>query len=167
MPPLTCTQLDDASESSFLSWEECVPAKAIRSVCFNDDATVVHEFERVADQDREKMWFTKDEYTIINVRDYLISKLVTAGSFRETEEHTSRGIEKRSLEKGVGRKSRAKVVNAVLDEQDYQFERGLNAPGLIAKVYILASLRARVEDPVLRGRRDAAEASALQKTVDQ
>jgi hypothetical protein len=151
MPPLI--QLDDDSECSFPRREECVPTEAIRSVCFNDNATVVHEFERVTDQeDRENLWFTKDEYTIINARDYLISKLVIAGSFRETEEHTSRGLEKRSLKKGVGRISRAKVVNAVLDEQNRQIQRGLNDPGLVARVYILALGRARV-DAMLRGTR--------------
>jgi hypothetical protein len=115
MPPFTTTQeLDEVSASSFCidGDDTSVCDRAVgSSVYFKEDANVVYEIERF---DNPDVWYTKAEYQIIRLRDSLIVELMKASCFRETDQHTFRGLEQRDKVRGWN------AITAVLVEQDRQ-----------------------------------------------
>jgi hypothetical protein len=104
------------------------------SVSFPSEAAVVHEFERISDEERGDIWYTAEEYKFIKLRDYFIIELKKVGTFQESEQHTFRGLERR-MKRHLLKKLRASAVAAVLLEQRLQKVRLEILPDLIAEVY--------------------------------
>jgi uncharacterized protein YbaA (DUF1428 family) len=96
----------------------------------------VREFDMHAEEFREIFWYSRDEYDIIKARNSLIVKMMKTGHFKESEEHTFRGLEHK-LKEGFKKRRAHKFngLNAVLEEQDRQYARGVTKPEAIAEEY--------------------------------
>lgn len=137
---------DDASTSSFSVGNEKGqheplqrPGRKIKrrhSVDFVISSPQVEEFDRVAEEDVQKLWYSRDEYDIIKARNSLIVKMVKLGEFEEGEDHSARGLEHKLRDGSRQRKAnKYNALNAVLIEQDRQYNRGTMEPKKIAKAY--------------------------------
>lgn len=104
----------------------------------------VVEYEGVDEEERGEVWYQREEYDIIKSRNSLIVKMMKAGSFEESEEHTFRGLEHK-LKEGfkIRRNNKFNALNAVLEEQDRQYDRGQVDQEVIAKAYRRVSLNAK------------------------
>jgi hypothetical protein len=119
--------------------------------------TSVYEYDGPTEEEQVGVWYSRDEYDIIKARNNLIIKMMKGGTFKESDEHTFRGLEHK-LKDGFKRRRANKfnALNAVLEEQDAQFARGRADPDSIAEAYRLVSLSAK-ENAFLLGSRDAEE----------
>ena len=150
MPPVA--QLDDISTASFsvggLSKDSSEGTgrrvQRRRSVGFSGEAVVVHEVDKVSNEIQHDVWFTKDEYDIIKARNSLIVKMKKAGQFKESEDHTFRGLEHK-LKSGFKARRAAKynALNAVLEAQEHQIRKGEDFPELIREAYLEIAKQAR------------------------
>jgi len=105
-----------------------------RTVSFDDASTVVHEFERVADEDRHAVWINQNDYNnTLRSIDYSI-RSKKSGCFAETAEQTFLGMECYLKEKTIRRRRRLAVAS-VLQEQYMQLGNGVNCPEGIAAAY--------------------------------
>jgi hypothetical protein len=96
----------------------------------------VREFDMHDEEFREVFWYSRDEYDIIKARNSLIVKMMKTGHFKESDEHTFRGLEHK-LKEGFKKRRAHKFngLNAVLEEQDRQYARGVTKPEAIAEQY--------------------------------
>jgi hypothetical protein len=119
--------------------------------------TSVYEYDGPTEEEQVGVWYSRDEYDIIKARNNLVIKMMKGGTFKESDEHTFRGLEHK-LKDGFKRRRANKfnALNAVLEEQDTQFARGRADPDSIAEAYRLVSLSAK-ETAFLLGSRDAEE----------
>lgn len=119
--------------------------------------TSVFEYDGPTEEEQVEVWYSRDEYDIIKARNNLIIKMMKGGTFKESDEHTFRGLEHK-LKDGFKRRRANKfnALNAVLEEQDTQFAKGRADPDSIAEAYRLVSLSAK-ETAFLLGSRDAEE----------
>lgn len=117
----------------------------------------VYEYDGPTEEEQVEVWYSRDEYDIIKARNNLIIKMMKGGTFKESDEHTFRGLEHK-LKDGFKRRRANKfnALNAVLEEQDTQFAKGRADPDSIAEAYRLVSLGAK-ETAFLLGSRDAEE----------
>jgi len=149
MPPVALS--DEYSTTSSFSVIDRKPGKISRrrSVDFVLDSKVL-EYDAPTEEEREEMWYNRDEYDIIKARNSLIVKMMKCGSFQESEEHTFRGLEHK-LKDGFKqrRTNKFNALNAVLEEQDRQYGRGFSDPDSIAEAYRLVSLCAKEKAFVL------------------
>lgn len=107
-----------------------------RSVYFNDKHNRTWEYEGISLEERDDVWYCKDDYEIIRARNALIVKLMKAGRFEESDDHTFRGLEhKRKAGFHERRDNKLKAVYAVLEEQELQKRKGGLNPVAIAKLY--------------------------------
>jgi len=106
-----------------------------RSVDFSGENKVI-EFEKPEEEERENIWYSRDEYDIIKARNSLIVKMMKKGNFTENEEHSFRGLEHK-LRDGFKqrRDNKFAALNSVLEEQDRQYARGLKDDSNIAQKY--------------------------------
>jgi hypothetical protein len=140
--PSTC--VDDYSTASFSVTENeltkppsCLSKKGMRrrhSLTFGEDN--VYEFDRLDEASHEEIWYSKEEYDIIKARNKLLVKMKKCGKFEENDEHSFRGLEHK-LKTGSDKRRTFKfdALNAVLDEQDRQYARGLRDAENIALRY--------------------------------
>jgi len=124
------------------------------------------EFEKPESQDAEEIWYTREEYDIMKARNSLIVKMMKSGSFRETDDHSFRGLEHK-LKDGFKQRRSNKfgALNAVLEEQDRQFNRSFSNPDIIAEAYRRVSLNAK-ECAFVIGQHDAEQALSLNGTEE-
>jgi hypothetical protein len=96
----------------------------------------VIEFEASDEMYKDSVWYSRDEYDIIKARNQLIVKMMKTGHFRESEDHTIRGLEHK-LKEGfrARRENKFNALNAVLEEQDRQIARGNVDSNVIAEKY--------------------------------
>lgn len=134
--------------------------KRRHSVDFKPPADTVNEFEKMDEEAKTLCWYSKDEYDIIKARNSLIVKMMKTGHFRESDEHSFRGLEHK-LKEGFKqrRANKFNALNAVLEEQDRQMSEGVTEPEKIAKKYRRVSLNA-AETAFVVGMRDAEESMA-------
>lgn len=113
------------------------------------------EIDKPDEMEALDIWYTRQEYDIMKARNSLIVKMMKSGKFCETEEHSFRGLEHK-LKGGFKQRRSNKfgALNAVLEEQDRQFNRNFNKPEIIAEAYRRVSLNAR-ENAFVIGQRDA------------
>lgn len=73
----------------------------------------------------------------------LIVKMMKTGHFKESDEHTFRGLEHK-LKEGFRQRRANKFngLNAVLEEQDRQYAKGITKPEVIAEKYSRVSIHA-------------------------
>jgi len=160
MPPVAL--YDDMTTSSFSVGKENKgePEPLLKTlrrrhrVVFQGE-NVIQEFPRIDAECKKDVWFCRDEYEVIKARNSLLVKMMKKGSFEEGDDHTFRGLEHKL--KAVFRQRRANkfnALNAVLEEQDRQFNIGTNEPEAIAVRYRRASMNAR-ENAFAIGLKDA------------
>jgi hypothetical protein len=115
----------------------CLAKKGARrrhSLTFGDNN--VYEFDRADDASHEDIWYTKEEYEIIKARNRVLVKMKKSGKFEESDEHSFRGLEHKLKDGNEKRKSfKFDALNAVLEEQDRQYNRGLKDAEDIARRY--------------------------------
>jgi hypothetical protein len=116
--------------------------------------TSVYEYDGPTEDEQVEVWYSRDEYDIIKARNNLIIKMMKGGTFKESDEHTFRGLEHK-LKDGFKRRRANKfnALNAVLEEQDTQFAKGRPDPDSIAEAYRLVALGAKVQEEGERKRR--------------
>jgi hypothetical protein len=115
------------------------------SVDFVDQAEFhVLEFEMYDDDERDLVWYTREEYDIIKARNSLIIKMMKAGTFEESNEHSFRGLEHK-LKDGFKKRRHHKfaALNAVLEEQDKQYNKSSIDQEIIASAYREVAFSAR------------------------
>uniref|UniRef100_A0A7S3P8S8 Uncharacterized protein n=1 Tax=Amphora coffeiformis TaxID=265554 RepID=A0A7S3P8S8_9STRA len=126
------------------------------SVGFKPDTEMqqVIEFDMHDEEMALRMWYSRDEYDIIKARNSLIVKMMKTGHFKESEEHTFRGLEHK-LKEGFRQRRANKFngLNAVLEEQDRQYAKGITIPEAIAEKYGRISIQAS-ETAFVMARRD-------------
>ena len=122
-----------------------------------DQEVEVQDFEKLGEDARTLCWYSRDEYDIIKARNSLIVKMMKTGHFRESDEHSFRGLEHK-LKQGFKqrRANKFNALSAVLEEQDRQMAIGIVEPETIAKKYRRVSLNA-AETAFVIGVRDAEE----------
>lgn len=123
--------------------EVCKRLPRRHSVDFVQESTVI-EFEKPDEKVKQDIWYSRDEYDIIRARNSLIVKMMKSGSFEENDEHSFRGLEHK-LQDGCQqrRTNKYNALNAVLEEQDRQYSRGLVDNENIAQKYHRAAMSAR------------------------
>lgn len=127
-----------------------------RSVDFLDESNFeVLEFDMYEVHERDSVWYTRDEYDIIKARNSLIIKMMKTGTFEESDEHSFRGLEHK-LKEGFKKRRTHKfsALNAVLEEQDKQYNKSTSDQEIIAKAYREVTLAAK-EDAFENACRDA------------
>ena len=131
--------------------------KRRHSVDFKPAPEQVQNIERLDEGTRTLCWYSRDEYDIIKARNSLIVKMMKTGHFRESDEHSFRGLEHK-LKEGFKqrRANKFNALNAVLEEQDRQMAIGVVEPEAIAQKYRRVSLNA-AETAFVIGVRDAEE----------
>lgn len=117
----------------------------------------VYEFDKAGEDMKDEIWYNKVDYDIIKARNKLIVKMKKTGKFEENDEHSFRGLEHK-LKHGFDQRQSNKfnALNAVLEEQDRQFARGLLNADNIAQKYESISYVAR-EIAFVHGLKDAEE----------
>ncbi|KAI2498839.1 hypothetical protein MHU86_15640 [Fragilaria crotonensis] len=123
--------------------------KPRRGVSFNK-SVFVRETLHKADytiEERENTWLQKDEMAQIKADMVATVRLFSRGVLAEdTSEHCSRGLEFRSREGAYRRKiNKFRALEAVLDQQDEQFDTGIFNEKAISMIYQSVSLRCRKE----------------------
>jgi isoleucyl-tRNA synthetase len=98
--------------------------------------------EHMDDLPGEDIWYSRDEYDEIKNRNSNIVRLIKSGDFEENDQFSCRGLEHKLKE--VFRQRRANkfnALNAVLEEQDRQINRGINDDDLISKAYLTVAAK--------------------------
>lgn len=135
---------DDYSAASFSVASACTSAKKSciakkgarrrHSLTFGDNN--VYEIDRADDASHDDIWYTKEEYEIIKARNRVLVKMKRSGKFEESDEHSFRGLEHKLKDGNEQRKTyKFDALNAVLEEQDRQYNRGLKDAEDIARRY--------------------------------
>jgi hypothetical protein len=127
-------RVDEPEESAL---KKSFEIRRRHNVDFVPDSQVrVIEFEANDEMCKESVWYSRDEYDIIKARNQLIVKMMKTGHFRESEDHTIRGLEHK-LKEGfrARRENKFNALNAVLEEQDRQIARGNVDAVVIAEKY--------------------------------
>jgi hypothetical protein len=171
MPPLL-TREDDASFSSSVVDPQLPVTRPKSSVHFG--GVVVHEIqENMEITPREEIWYSKEEIRCIQLRDSLIVSLIQKGMFKESEEHTVRGLERwiqendqkrlrkvRGLERWIQKRDqkwlRKLTIDTVMYEQHRQLAGGKVNPDDIARASTRVTWKSR-ELALSQGRRDEDE----------
>lgn len=98
--------------------------------------SVIIEFDRLEEEQRENIWYSQDEYDTIKSRNSLLVRMMKSGQFIEGEDHSFRGLEHK-LKAGFlqRRANKFNALNAVLEEQDRQYNRSVSDPDIIANAY--------------------------------
>lgn len=92
----------------------------------------------------EHIWYSKDDYDMIKSRNAFIVSMVKQGTFKESENHTFRGLEYK-LREGYKQRKWNKITSifAVLNEQEKQLSQNTRNPESIADIYRDATESAR------------------------
>lgn len=143
---VTHRALTGAITSSSIAREHSQNSKSRRrrrNVDFSTDI-VTHEVEHMEDLPGDLIWYSKEEYDMIKGRNSQIVKLIKSGEFEENDDYSCRGLEHKLKE--IFRQRRANkfnALNAVLEEQDRQINRGgaITDDTLICAAYQTVTMR--------------------------
>jgi len=137
MPPCTIPSNDKFAMcllSEQTNEESCRDQDKL-SVHFDPRGIKVHTVERYEEVAPGQIWYTKEEYSNIKMRDILIVRLMAAKSFHESSEHTFRGLEGRNLNGKFDNRHAQQAAQAILHQQNQQALRGICSPEHIARIY--------------------------------
>jgi hypothetical protein len=161
MPPFVLATDDESLGSSTRSLvesqEEVVAPLSTteRSVTFQDNYIILHEYDKVGQELRDELWYPQDVLKLIMLRNSLTRNLIQVGRFQESEEQTIRGLERED------REHKHDTWKAVRGEQHRQTEKGVRSPAGIAKFSRAASHNNRMKARAT-GLRDAAVACGIE-----
>jgi hypothetical protein len=157
MPP-SIPLCDDTSIASSFSVMESKPHSSNLSSSQRVEFASNHSiqiFDKAEDDVRREIWYTQEEYDIIKARNSLIVKMMKAGSFDESEDHSFRGLEHK-LKDGYKQRKANKLngLNSVLEEQDRQYAKKVKNEALLADIYRRVTQNAR-ESAFILGLKDS------------
>lgn len=142
---------DDQTTSSFsVNYEKDVGKQDCRRSLLDGHRVSFHtshqvfEFDKLETESHPECWYSREEYEMIKARNSLIVKMFKVGKFSEGDEHSFRGLEHK-LKEGFKKRRENKFngLNAVLDEQDRQFNHGILNPDGISEVYRRVTMNSR------------------------
>jgi len=149
-------EFDKRSEKSPIPVRKLFKPVASRSVNWASQCEVF-EIIHINDMEDEEVfscWYHEEDYSMIKKRIRLSVLLMEAGRAVEGPDHTDRGIECRTADGARQRyRNRRTTVNAVLDEQDRQWDNNVQDDDRLAKVSMGHSGKSRVSGMV-RARQD-------------
>jgi len=127
------------------------------------------------DEEVFSCWYHEEDYSMIKKRIRVSVLLMEAGRAVESPEHTDRGIECRTADGARERyRNRRTTVNAVLDEQDSQWDNNVKDDDRLAKVSmghsgksrVSAMVRARQDQEFVRAHLRALRRERLQQAIN-
>jgi hypothetical protein len=126
----------------------------------NDIFDILH-LDDMTDEEVDSIWYDPEEYKEIKVSYQSTVMMMESGEPLPEEEHTSRGLEYRTQEGAWARhENKRDACNAVLDEQDRQWQDEADDHNMISRIYIEHSQRC-AEAAAERGKSDEQEAEIL------
>lgn len=139
-----------------------------KSVRFNDDQNQVFPIQHLDDIPEDEVqatWYDSNEYSEIKQSYQLTIFLMESGETLKNDEHSSRGLEYRTQEGAWARyENKRDAYNAVLDEQDRQWQRDQDDHDEIARIYIAHSSKC-AEAALKRGLDDEKVARDILRSI--
>jgi hypothetical protein len=139
-----------------------------KKLSWNDERNATKHITHLDDIPEDEVnatWYDATEYSEIKAGYQLTIFMMEAGETLKTEEHTSRGLEYRTQEGAWARyENKRDAYNAVLDEQDRQWQEDCDDHVAISKIYLQHSTKCAVA-AVERAKQDEAEAAEILKSI--
>jgi polyhydroxyalkanoate synthesis regulator phasin len=136
------------------------PGKSIRFSEKNQTFPVPH-LDDIGEAAIAEIWYNAAEYSEIKSSYQLTLFMMENGELKETDEHTSRGLEYRTQQGAWARyENKRDAYNAVLDEQDRQWKADKDDHDALARIYLQHSTKCAVAASE-RGDADAKEAKEI------
>ena len=136
------------------------PGKSIRFSEKNQTFHVPH-LDDIGEAAIAEIWYNAAEYSEIKSSYQLTLFMMENGELKETDEHTSRGLEYRTQQGAWARyENKRDAYNAVLDEQDRQWKADKDDHDALARIYLQHSTKCAVAASE-RGDSDAKEAKEI------
>lgn len=136
---------DDIDDSSATHVSGIDPV-VVKTVNFERTARVrrVRPRDQYSKKEREDMWYSDTDYSNIKKRAIdTVKRMIKgerSGGFVDDDNYTARGLECRMKKTAVERKEfKAYARYLVLEEQQNQYDLGINNSGRLRKVYLKAS----------------------------
>lgn len=113
-------------------------SRRARFVLSNNQVFLIPHINDMSDEEVLDIWYEKHDYDTIKANIApIVQTLMKGDNVEETNEMTIRGLEYRTRTGAIKRqKNKAEAVNAVLDEQDRQFDEDIDDPMLISRAYL-------------------------------
>jgi hypothetical protein len=139
-------------------------SKSVRFADENEVFEITH-LDDIPEAEVEATWYDAGEYADIKSAYQLTIFMMEAGETLNPLEHTSRGLEYRTQEGAWSRyENKRDAYNAVLDEQDRQWQIDIDDFDEIARIYLSHSKKCS-ESALARGLHDEQEAMEILKTI--
>jgi hypothetical protein len=140
----------------------------VKALRFDDSMNRVHPIQHlneIPESQIKETWYTAEEYGEIKAAYQLTIFMMEAGEELKSDEHTSRGLEYRTQEGAWARyENKRDAYNAVLDEQDRQWQRDADDHDEIARIYLQHSAKC-AEAAARRAAGDEVEAREILKSI--
>jgi len=178
MPPRTHSERSDSSPISVMRWSDdfssCSSTSEarggkplVKSLRFDEGYNEVFEITHLDDIPDEEValtWYDSNEYAEIKASYQLTIFMMESGE-KLSGDHTPRGLEYRTQEGAWARyENKRDAYNAVLDEQDRQWQRDEDDHDEIARIYLLHSTKC-AEAAVVRATDDEKEAMEILRSI--
>lgn len=153
----TCSSTMDAHGS-----KDRVPLnKSVRFVEERNKIFPITHLDDMEESEVASIWYDSNEYAEIKSSYQLTIFMMEAGEKLNGDEHTSRGLEYRTQEGAWARyENKRDAYNAVLDEQDRQWERDQDDHEAISRIYLEHSAKC-AEAAAARALQDQKEAREI------
>lgn len=140
--------------------------KALRfDETMNQIQPILH-LDEMPEEEVNATWYSAEEYGEIKAAYQLTIFMMEAGEELNSEEHTSRGLEYRTQEGAWARyENKRDAYNAVLDEQDRQWQRDEDDHDEIGRIYLQHSAKC-AEAAASRAAVDEIEAREIYKSLN-
>ena len=136
------------------------PGKSIRFSEKNQIFNVPH-LDDIGEAAIAEIWYNASEYSEIKSSYQLTLFMMENGELKETDEHTSRGLEYRTQQGAWARyENKRDAYNAVLDEQDRQWKADKDDHDALSRIYLHHSTKCAIAASE-RGDADAKEAKEI------
>ena len=127
-------------------------------VRFSSDVDEFPSRIHISDDDISDLWFTKQEYQLMQrSRVFIVRMMASKQVALDDADMCARGLE--NMTKAGGRRRRENIqtsIDAVLDEQEHQWQQGQVNLGALARVYTQATRHCAMA-AYIAGQRDAKE----------
>jgi hypothetical protein len=178
MPPRAITE---RSPSGVMRWSDDVSCSSgsvesrglkkyplVKALRFEENMNRIHPIPHLDEMPQSEVratWYTAEEYGEIKAAYQLTIFMMEAGEELKVDEHTSRGLEYRTQEGAWARyENKRDAYNAVLDEQDRQWQRDVDDHDEIARIYLQHSAKC-AEAAASRAAVDEIEAREILKSI--
>lgn len=182
MPPRSLSDRSDRSPISVMRWSDdyssCSSSSDVRaggkdkmplvkSLRFELDRNEIFEIthlDDIPDDEIAETWFDSNEYAEIKASYQLTIFMMESGE-KLSGDHTPRGLEYRTQEGAWARyENKRDAYNAVLDEQDRQWQRDQDDHDEIARIYLEHSSKC-AKAAAQRARQDERDALEILRTI--